>query len=152
MSGSATTQGAFSSGGGTVPSPLFHKIISVPTVTATTVTPATSGSIYSLASVGAALTLPPVLAGGGCTWRFRMNANNGTTAWTVTAPAGTLKGAVLMGATTAAADVLIMAANAGATVAFTATALAGDWVQVEGDGISYYVSGVGAAAASFAVA
>lgn len=150
--GSATIQGVFSSGGGVIPSPAFSKIVTIPTITAFTVNSGNSGYTYILSSIGAVITLPSVASSAGCNWTFKMGAANGTTAWTITAPANTLRGSVHEGATTAGVTSLIMAGNAGTTVAFSTTALQGDWLNISSDGVSYYVSGLGGAAASFAVA
>lgn len=153
-SDTASTQNPFASYGGTLSVPLLFKqpVSKQTTATAFTVSPAQSGTLFSLPSVGAVITLPAVASSAGSIWKFVLSAANGTTAWTVTAPANTLKGAVLMGATTATSTVLIMAGDAGTSVAFSTTALAGDHIEVTSDGTYYYVSGVGAATASFTVA
>ncbi len=124
----------------------------IATITAFTATVAESGTTYVLASIGAVITLPAVASCAGCYWRFVMGAANGTTAWTITPATSVLRGLVTMAATTVAGVNLIMAGNAGATVAFTTTALAGDWIDITSDGVSFYVRGLGCAAASFAVA
>ena len=154
LNGTASTQNFFASGSGTVPATLLGltKIRKINTTQTFTANVNDSGSTYVLASIGAVITLPAVASAAGAQWNFVMGAANGTTAWTITPATSVLRGSVNMGATTTAGTFLIMAGNAGATVAFTTTALAGDWLTITCDGANFFVKGQGGAAASFAVA
>lgn len=121
-----------------------------------TLLPSQSGStILSTVAltVGAkAFTLPVPAASKGCSFRAIQVQGGATQAEQLnfTSPtAGTLKGMVQMGATTTAGEFL---ASAGATMGFTTTSLAGDYMNFICDGTNWYVSGQGCAAASFATA
>lgn len=110
---------------------------------ARTLTASDSGTVFTLsAAAGAAVTLPALTDGFRC--RIIIGSAFATTAWTVVAPTGKLRGGAIVNST--------FVASAGTTTAtFSASAeTIGDFIDLVCDGTNYYVSGVGASASSIA--
>jgi len=110
---------------------------------ATTLSAADSGRHYSLnAAAGAQITLPAVATSAGLNFRFTVQALFATTAWTIKAASNVIQGGVIVN------SVNVPGADEN-TITFSASAdTIGDFVQLNCDGVNWYVSGVGTTAAS----
>lgn len=110
---------------------------------ATTLTIADSGKTFYLnAATEFATTLPAVADSAGFKAKFVVKAAPAGADYTVASPAADISGAILTPADATGAS----AATAGTpitTVAFVdAKAAVGDFIEIESDGIAYYVSGI----------
>jgi len=110
---------------------------------ATTLSAADSGRHYSLnAAAGAQITLPAVATSAGLNFRFTVQALFATTAWTIKAASNVIQGGVIVN------SVNVPGANEN-TITFSASAdTIGDFVQLNCDGVNWYVSGLGTTAAA----
>ena len=106
---------------------------------------ADSGDTFVLkAAAGAAITLPAVAEG------FKIKVITGqlfaTTAWTIVCPSAIGQGGAIVNSTFVAAsdETTITVAHAADTI--------GDYLEIESDGNSYFISGVGAAAGAYTFA
>lgn len=106
---------------------------------------ADSGNTFVLkAAAGAAITLPAVAEG------FKIKVITGqlfaTTAWTIVCPSAIGQGGAIVNSTFVAAsdETTITVAHAADTI--------GDYLEIESDGTSYFISGVGAAAGAYTFA
>ena len=117
-----------------------QKIISVDTV----LTAADSGQTILLSGVGEAVTLPALAAG--LKFKFVVSTIFDTSDWTITSPEGTnLEGAINI------VNVLTTV-NAATTITFELGAEnIGDFVEMECDGTSWLVNGVGLLASSISI-
>jgi len=108
---------------------------------ATTLTAADSGRHYSLnAAAGAQITLPAVATSAGLNFRFTVQALFATTAWTIKAASNVIQGGVIVN------SVNVPGANEN-TITFSASAdTIGDFVQLNCDGVNWYVIGLGTSA------
>jgi hypothetical protein len=108
---------------------------------AITLSAADSGKLFSLnAAAGAQITLPAVATSAGLNFRFTVQALFATTAWTILAASSVIQGGVIVN------SVNVLGANEN-TITFSASAdTIGDFVQLNSDGVNWYVSGVGASA------
>jgi hypothetical protein len=108
---------------------------------ATTLTAADSGKHFSLnAAAGAQITLPAVATSAGLNFRFTVQALFATTAWTIKAATNVIQGGVIVNSTN------VPGADEN-TITFSASAdTIGDFVQLNCDGVNWYVSGVGTSA------
>lgn len=114
---------------------------------ATTLTASDSGKVRPLnAAAGKAVTLPATSTiSAGWNIRIQTKALFATTAWTFVAPSAIFKGGIIVNST--------YVSMAGTTITMSASAdTIGDYMDIVFDGTNYIVSGVGAAASSFAVA
>jgi hypothetical protein len=105
---------------------------------AATLTAADSGKHFSLnAAAGAQITLPAVATSAGLNFRFTVQALFATTAWTIKAATNVIQGGVIVN------SVNVPGADEN-TITFSASAdTIGDFVQLNCDGVNWYVSGVG---------
>lgn len=110
---------------------------------ATTLTMADSGSVLSLkAAAGAAITLPAVATSKGFTARVYVGLAFATTNWTLVATTNIIQGGAIVN------SVYVPGVNEN-TVSFVATAeTVGDYVDIDCDGVTYFINGVGALAGS----
>jgi hypothetical protein len=108
---------------------------------AITLSAADSGKLFSLnAAAGAQITLPAVATSAGLNFRFTVQALFATTAWTIKAASNVIQGGVIVN------SVNVLGADEN-TITFSASAdTIGDFVQLNSDGVNWYVSGVGATA------
>jgi hypothetical protein len=108
---------------------------------ATTLTAADSGKNFSLnAATGKQITLPEVATSAGLNFRFTVQALFATTAWTIKAATNVIHGGVIVNSTN------VPGADEN-TITFSASAdTVGDYVQLNCDGVNWYVSGVGTSA------
>jgi hypothetical protein len=108
---------------------------------AITLSAADSGKLFSLnAAAGAQITLPAVASSAGLNFRFTVQALFATTAWTIKAATNVIHGGVIVN------SVNVLGADEN-TITFSASAdTVGDFVQLNSDGVNWYVSGVGATA------
>jgi hypothetical protein len=137
-SGNASTQNPVFNGSGSVTAPIPLIPVTLVTVTAYTVVPGQSGTLFLLPSVGAVITLPtPAACGPGFTAKFQMIANNATTAWAITST-GNMCGLLINNAAGTLGGIIKTNAN---TASFTATANLGDQITVTCDGAKYSVTG-----------
>lgn len=114
----------------------------IETVTAAqTLTGEDSGKTFILnAAVGAAISLPAVGVAKGFKAKFITGAAFATTAWTVVATTAVINGGVIVN------SVYVPAVNK-TTINFAATAeTVGDIVELECDGVKWFVNGVAALA------
>ena len=138
MSDSASTQNQYASVSGLPQQATRTPNVLLTTAVAYTVSSAQSGSLFQLPSVGATITLPSPANSKGCTYTFRMIANNGTTAWTIASTAGNVYGSAVQGATALTPYPLA----AGSTNCIFGTGcLVGDTIILSSDGTYYYVTG-----------
>jgi hypothetical protein len=108
---------------------------------ATTLTAADSGKHFSLnAAAGAQITLPAVATSAGLNFRFTVQALFATTAWTIKAATNVIQGGVIVNSNN------VHGADEN-TITFSASAdTIGDFVQLNCDGVNWYVSGLGTSA------
>jgi len=108
---------------------------------AITLSAADSGKLFSLnAAAGAQITLPAVATSAGLNFRFTVQALFATTAWTIKAATNVIQGGVIVN------SVNVLGADEN-TITFVASAdTIGDFVELNSDGVNWYVSGVGATA------
>lgn len=108
---------------------------------AITLSAADSGKLFSLnAAAGAQITLPAVATSAGLHFRFTIQALFATTAWTIKAATNVIQGGVIVN------SVNVLGADEN-TITFVASAdTIGDFVELNSDGVNWYVSGVGATA------
>jgi hypothetical protein len=108
---------------------------------ATTLTAADSGKHFSLnAAAGAQITLPAVATSAGLNFRFTVQALFATTAWTIKAATNVIQGGVIVN------SVNVPGADEN-TITFSASAdTIGDYVQLNCDGVNWYVFGKGTSA------
>ena len=108
---------------------------------AITLSAADSGKLFSLnAAAGAQITLPAVATSAGLNFRFTVQALFATTAWTIKAASNVIHGGVIVN------SVNVLGADEN-TITFSASAdTVGDFVQLNSDGVNWYVSGVGSSA------
>jgi len=106
---------------------------------AITLSAADSGKLFSLnAAAGAQITLPAVATSAGLNFRFTVQALFATTAWTIKAATNVIQGGVIVN------SVNVLGADEN-TITFVASAdTIGDFVELNSDGVNWYVSGVGA--------
>ena len=110
---------------------------------ATTLSAADSGKQFSLnAAAGAQITLPAVATSAGLNFRFQVQALFATTAWTIVAATAVIQGGAIVN------SVNVASANRNTITFATAADTIGDFVQLNCDGVNWYVSGVGHTAAS----
>lgn len=150
-SDSASTQNGSVSYGGLIVPPVVAKVNTVATTAATTVLPGQSGQTFSLASVGATVTMPTAAQGKGCSYSFVLLANNATTAWTIAFPASTVYGIAIGGPANGLTGLLITGSS---NVLFATGALKGDRLDCSCDGTIWSVRAYGtstAIATSFSV-
>ena len=104
---------------------------------------ADSGKLFSLnAAAGAQITLPAVATSAGLNFRFTVQALFATTAWTIVAATAVIQGGAIVN------SVNVSSANRNTITFATAADTIGDFVQLNCDGVNWYVSGVGHTAAS----
>lgn len=110
--------------------------------TATTLTNADSGKVFTLSNAtGVAVTLPSVAVDGFKT-KFIVGSAFATTNFTIVAPTSVIQGGGIVN------SVFVPASNEN-TISFVASAeTIGDYVEVTSDGTNFYVNGVGALAGS----
>jgi len=106
---------------------------------AITLSAADSGKLFFLnAAAGAQITLPAVATSAGLNFRFTVQALFATTAWTIKAATNVIQGGVIVN------SVNVLGADEN-TITFVASAdTIGDFVELNSDGVNWYVSGVGA--------
>jgi hypothetical protein len=110
---------------------------------ATTLSAADSGKQFSLnAAAGAQITLPAVATSAGLNFRFTVQALFATTAWTIKAATNVIQGGAIVN------SVNVPAADENTITFATAADTIGDFVQLNCDGVNWYVSGVGHTAAA----
>ena len=110
---------------------------------ATTLSAADSGKLLSLnAAAGAQITLPAVATSAGLNFRFQVQALFATTAWTIVAATAVIQGGAIVN------SVHVASANRNTITFATAADTIGDFVQLNCDGVNWYVSGVGHTAAA----
>ena len=110
---------------------------------ATTLSAADSGKLLSLnAAAGAQITLPAVASSAGLNFRFQVQALFATTAWTIVAATAVIQGGAIVN------SVNVASANRNTITFATAADTIGDFVQLNCDGVNWYVSGVGHTAAA----
>jgi hypothetical protein len=109
---------------------------------ATTLTNADSGKVFTLSNTAVvAITLPSV-ATDGFYAKFIVGSAFATTNFTIVAPTSIIQGGAIVN------SVFVAGANEN-TISFVATAeTIGDFVEIVSDGTNYYVNGVGALAGS----
>ena len=109
-----------------------------------TLTAADSGKTIMMSGVGEAITLPALAAG--LKFKFMVSTVFDTTDWTVTSPEGTnLEGAINIANT-------LTTVNGATTVTFELGAEnIGDFAEMECDGTSWLVNGVGLSASSISL-
>ena len=106
---------------------------------AATLTAEESGKLLILsAAAGAQVTLPAVATSAGFSYRFVVGATFATTAWTIKAATNKIQGGVIVN------SVNVPGADEN-TITFSAETV-GDFVELNCDGTSWYVTGIGAAA------
>jgi hypothetical protein len=142
QSDSATTQNPWSSFGGTLANQSNALDVSAVQLQAFTGAPNFNQGTYLLGACTSnrVITLPPVAACNGVGWTFIASAN-ATHTWTITPATSVLQGCLVT------ATPSVVGKAAAASVVFTATALAGDWVTLKCDGVNWYCSGCTSAAA-----
>ena len=108
---------------------------------ATTLTAEDSSKSFILnAAAGAQITLPAVATSAGFKYRFTVGALFATTAWTVKAASAIINGGAIVN------SVFVPSANRN-LITFSASAdTPGEFVDLECDGTTWYVSGNGASA------
>ena len=110
---------------------------------AITLSAADSGKLFSLnAAAGAQISLPAVASSAGLNFRFTVQALFATTAWTIVAASAVIQGGAIVN------SVNVASANRNTITFATAADTIGDFVQLNCDGVNWYVSGVGHTAAS----
>ena len=110
---------------------------------AITLSAADSGKLFSLnAAAGAQISLPAVASSAGLNFRFQVQALFATTAWTIVAATAVIQGGAIVN------SVNVASANRNTITFATAADTIGDFVQLNCDGVNWYVSGVGHTAAS----
>ena len=110
---------------------------------AITLSAADSGKLFSLnAAAGAQISLPAVASSAGLNFRFTVQALFATTAWTIVAATAVIQGGAIVN------SVNVASANRNTITFATAADTIGDFVQLNCDGVNWYVSGVGHTAAS----
>ena len=110
---------------------------------ATTLSAADSGKLFSLnAAAGAQISLPAVATSAGLNFRFTVQALFATTAWTIVAATAVIQGGAIVN------SVNVSSANRNTITFATAADTIGDFVQLNCDGVNWYVSGVGHTAAA----
>ena len=110
---------------------------------AITLSAADSGKLFSLnAAAGAQITLPAVATSAGLHFRFTVQALFATTAWTIKAATNVIQGGVIVN------SVNVLGADENTITFATAADTIGDFVELNSDGVNWYVSGVGATAAA----
>lgn len=110
---------------------------------ATTLSAADSGKLLSLnAAAGAQILLPAVATSAGLNFRFQVQALFATTAWTIVAASNVIQGGAIVN------SVNVVSANRNTITFAHAADTIGDFVQLNSDGVNWYVSGVGTTAAA----
>jgi hypothetical protein len=108
-------------------------------------TSADSGLTLALnAAAGAAITLPALEAG--LNFKIKVQALFATTAWTIVCPSAIGQGGAIVN------SVFVPAANETTITIAHAADTIGDYLDIECDGVNYYINGVGAQAASITFA
>lgn len=108
---------------------------------AATLTAEESGKLLILsAAAGAQVTLPAVATSAGFSYRFVVGAAFATTAWTVKAASAVIQGGAIVN------SVFVASASRNTITFAHAAETIGDFVQLNCDGTSWYVTGIGAAA------
>lgn len=110
---------------------------------AATLTAEDSGKLLILsAAAGAQVTLPAVATSAGFSYKFVVGAAFATTAWTVKAASAVIQGGAIVN------SVFVASASRNTITFAHAAETVGDTVQLSCDGTNWYVTGVGASAAS----
>ena len=110
---------------------------------AITLSAADSGKLLSLnAAAGAQITFPAVATSAGLNFRFQVQALFATTAWTIVAATAVIQGGAIVN------SVNVASANRNTITFAHAADTIGDFVQLNCDGVNWYVSGVGHTAAA----
>jgi hypothetical protein len=131
-----------------------NQIVRLP-YAATTINVSDSGKIFitpqTAGGVGVIYTLPAVASAVGAHFRFINGAPAALAGIvTITAPANTLQGVIMKGPVGGA---LLLSVGGSTSVNFaTAASLIGDYIDLQCDGVNYYVSAMSAIALGITVA
>ena len=119
---------------------------------ARTVLPEESGTVFTVESDGGAyiVTLPTVALGRGCRFRFIAAENTPTADITISSNAANIKGVIQVQSDTNEDNLISVTGHT--SVLFDTTCLVGDWIELVGDGTTYFVCGMGSIQACFTLA
>lgn len=128
-------------------------VVTLPNAVAYTVLPSDSGKTLLLPGQGAAMAITLPTPQMGLRYKFIITGATVGQIVTITPPVGTVSGMCLtLVPGIAGANVTIsLKLNAAASISILAAAARGDWLEMNCDGVNWYVSGIsGAATAGFA--
>jgi len=110
-----------------------------------------SGTVFTLNSAGGAydVTLPAVALGSGCHWRFINVEDTPTADITIKSNGANIVGVIQLYVAADAAHDSALVVTGHTNVLFDTTALIGDYIEIVGNGINYFVKGAGSVNGAF---